>query len=134
MPPSRLFNTFDKSYTAQVRLLGLLAKINPRHHRLPVAGRAGGWSRELWCHMGRRAQRSQCAVAGRAPCFSFVLPEFQTQADSYRAAGRRCCATAAAPRWGCCSQIGKIPKITPLGAGYLKMTMTAKMRDLVLDW
>jgi len=32
------------------------------------------------------------------------------------------------------AQIGKVPKITPLGAGYHKMTMTAKLKELLTEW
>lgn len=32
------------------------------------------------------------------------------------------------------SQIPKIPKITPAGAGYLHMTMTQKLKDITMEW
>mmetsp|Transcript_30342 Transcript_30342/g.68027 ORF Transcript_30342/g.68027 Transcript_30342/m.68027 type:complete len:465 (+) Transcript_30342:40-1434(+) len=32
------------------------------------------------------------------------------------------------------AQIGKIPKITPVGAGYLKMSMSSGLKELLLEW
>lgn len=32
------------------------------------------------------------------------------------------------------AQIAKVPKVTPDGAGYQKMTMTNKMKELLLEW